>query len=580
VFRRYSLPALLLLTVLSLGYIFAKRRAVPLPAEKEYSQLPVQFRDALQRARADVRNNPSPKAIEQLARLYQSNRLFSEATLVYKDLGTQISAEDRYDLALLSLEEGDLPQAALELQGVLKIAPDYRPAEITLAEVWFKLGKTADAETAYHHILCVVPDQPAANLGLARIELQQGHDEKAAALLEALLAKHPEQTDAVALLSQLWSRRGNADRANALAKWSRQRPAPVPDDPWRENLLRSCYNIQTLSLEFENYANAGQLEKALPLLDRVESLDPKNWIPDFLRGWSQAQSHHLDDAVASYRRALEKGGDKEKLVPLLAAALNEKGENAEALKVCADAAQELPDSMPILVAYENIVSKRGDTAGDARLLKRMLEKEPFTYSTNLKLSRIYWESGHHDDAVPYLKQIADLYPADVTSRALLGEYYVSKNEPILAISFLEAASNHAEDNPEARSRLRSLLGNAYLQKSIAMASAGKFEEAGEAAERAGEFLPGDVRTFSAAAENFAQAKAFSRAGAALQKLISLQPENPTLYLSLGDVEAQDNQLGKAREHWQMALERTPPSDAELRPEIQSRLRESGSGAGR
>jgi tetratricopeptide (TPR) repeat protein len=326
-----------------------------------------------------------------------------------------------------------------------------------------------------------------------------------------------------------------------------------------------------LSLEFENYANTGQLAKALPLLDRVESLDPHNWIPDLLRGWSQAQAHHLDEAITSYRKALDKNGDKEKLIPLLASALREKGAKAEALKICAKASAELPDSMPILVAYEAIVAEGNDRKTDALLLKRMLEKEPFTYSTHLKLSKLYWEAGQQDEALPYLKQIAELYPADVTSRALLAEYYVSKDQPSLAIPLLEQALQRVENTDPARPQLRSSLANAYLKNAIALSSGAKYEEAGEAAEKASELLPTDLPALSVAVENFAQAKNFRRAEAGLQKLIRLQPDNPTLYLSLGDVEAQQGRTAEAREHWQMALERVPAADTELRPELQSRL---------
>ena len=572
--RRSSLIVLIAFALAGGAYYFSRRTSVVLPPERQYSALPAQFRAALLQARAEARAHPSVERIEKLARLYQANRLFGEAATVYKDLGSGLSPEDHYDLALLSLDEGDLPRAARELEAVERGAPDYKRAQSTLAEVWFKLGKSAEAETVYRKILVAKPDDPAAELGLARIELQRNDDEKAAARLENLLAKHPEQTDGIALLSQLWARRGNAERAAALAKWSRQRPAPVEDDPWREHLLQSCYNIQTLSLEFENYANAGQLAKALPLLDRVEALDPQNWIPDLLRGWSQAQAHHLDEAIASYQRALDKKGDKEKIVPIMTAALVEKGAEAEALKLCAEASSELPDSMPILTAYESLVSKSSDKSTDAQLLKRMIAKEPFTYSTNLKLSKIYWETGRYPEALPYLKQIADLYPADVTSRALLGQYYVSIDQAALAIPYIEQALAHEKEG-RVRPQLQALLGSAYVNAASALSSAGKYEEAGEAAEKAADVLSNDVRPISVAAENFAAAKNYRHAETALQKLISLQPDNPTLYLSLGDVEAEAGESTKAQEHWQMALERLPANDTELRAELKSRLGRAG-----
>lgn len=537
VFRRLFFIALTAVAVAAAAYVFDPRARLILPAEKEYPQLPRQFHEALRERRAEVKTDGAVSAIESLGRLYQANRLYAEAAIVYKNLGKRLSLEDHYDLALLALDQGDLIEAARQLGSVAANAPRYKPAAATLAEVWFKLGKPVEAEAIYLKTLSSDADDADANLGLARIELQKGEDEKAAVRLEKLLVKHPEQTGGIALLSQLWMRRGNLERAHTLAKLSRQRPAPIEDDPWREHLLQSCYDIQALSLEFENYANAGQLVKALPLLDRVELLDPKSWIPDLLRGWSQAQTHHLDQAIASYHRALEKNGDREKLIPLLASALKELGHDSEALKLCAAASNDLPDSMPILTAYEALLGKTKDSETEARVLKRMLEKEPFTYSTNLRLSELYWEAGRRDEAARYLKQIAELYPADITSRALLGEYYISNEESELAIRLLEQALEHVGNNEQARVQLRSLLGQAYLNYAVASSSSGKYRDAGDAAEKAYGFIPSNPQLLSLAAENFAQAKDYPRAEQALRKLIVLQPDNPTLYLSLGDLEA-------------------------------------------
>jgi tetratricopeptide (TPR) repeat protein len=166
----------------------------------------------------------------------------------------------------------------------------------------------------------------------------------------------------------------------------------------------------------------------------------------------------------------------------------------------------------------------------------------------------------------------------VTSRALLGQYYVSTDQASIGVPYIEQALEQEKDG-QIREQLRTLLGSAYFKAAAAFSSAGKYEQAGEVAEKAAGVLSNDVRLLSVAAENFAAAKNYRRAEAALQKLISLQPDNPTLYLSLGDLEAEEGESAQARQDWQMALARLPAGDTELRPELQSRLSRVGSTEG-
>jgi predicted Zn-dependent protease len=311
-----------------------------LPAPAVYGNLPAQFNRALQgaRARADSEGRDAA-SVRDLAHIYQANRLFLEAQACFGVIAAApdgLTAPDHYCLAAIALDESDLAKAQAELRATLLAEPGYVPARLALADALFKGGLADEAEKEYAAVLAKEPDQPQASFGMARVELQKGDDDGALARLRSLIARHPESASASALLAQILDRRGDADGAAAMRQLSRQTHEPVPPDPWMKFMLVDCYDLQRLGIAFEEYRLSGQMDEALPLLDRLEELDPGGWIPPMLHGWSQKEAGHYPEAVQEYRTALKRGGDPERICPLLVAALLTEGKAEDAAALLAD----------------------------------------------------------------------------------------------------------------------------------------------------------------------------------------------------------------------------------------------------
>ncbi|HEY5080254.1 MAG TPA: tetratricopeptide repeat protein, partial [Opitutaceae bacterium] len=254
-----------------------------LPSPANYPTLPAAFARALQdaRERAGARG-ADPGEVRKLALLYQANRLFPEARACYQIVkaGPEgLSARDHYCLAAIAQDESDMELAEKELRATLLAEPGYAPARLALAQVLFKTGQSDGAKAEFEKVVRDDPQNPEADLGLARIELQEGKDEEAMARLSRMVARHPESASGAALLAQVLERKGKTAEAAAMVARSQQVHEAVPPDPWRKVLLADCYDLQTLELAFEEYRLAGQLDEALPLLERIEELDPNGWIP-------------------------------------------------------------------------------------------------------------------------------------------------------------------------------------------------------------------------------------------------------------------------------------------------------------
>jgi len=566
-----------------LGVVFATgwtacRRAEPprLPALVQYEKLPPAVDEALRAARQVVDRSavPDPEAVRKLARLYHANRLFGEAKACYRVVAAApagLAARDHYYLADIAQHESDLAAVQTELYAVLAAEPNYIPAHLLLADALFKSGQEEAAEKAYAAVLVIEADQPEAMVGLARLALQRGNDDAAVSRLEKLMASHPDAVAGAALFAKILERRGDTDRAVAMTQWSQQKPGLPPADPWLEALLADCYDVQRLSLTFEEYFKQGRMDDAVPLLDRLAILDPTGPITMMFAGVSHAKALEHITAVREYYAALGKGGDPEKVCPYLVKSLLAIGNVSEAATLVAGYYEKTPDSIPLAKAYVEVLLRQGDDQRARPLLEKILVKEPYLQAQNMSLARIYWTTGQREAAVPCLQRVAQAYPHDLPSRALLGEYYLGKADPFPAIKALEPVLASAPAGSPVRENLNALLGTAYFQAGSISAEKGQLAEAADFANKATGLLAGDLNAYALKADVCVRLKQFQPAAEALAKMAALQPGNPTIHLSWGDVLYQAGDTAQANRQWQQALQSVPPGDSELRAALRERL---------
>lgn len=576
--RRRLLLALACAAVLGAVLVIAVIRvhAPPrLPSLARYGNLPPPFNEELKARWARAATPGHAVAdVRDLARLYQANRLFPEARACYLSIASSpegLSARDHYYLAAMFQEESSLDSAEKELRAALQEEPGNVPARLALADAHFKGGQTGEAGKDYAAVLALVPYHPQASFGMARVELQVGQEDSAVARLKELIAHHPESTSGAALLAQILDWRGDKEGSAAMRELSRQTHEAAPSDPWMEALLNDCYDLQRLSLAFEQYRLEGQMGDAVRLLGRLEELDPKGWIPPMLHGWSQKEAGHYPEAVDEYRTALARGGDPERICPLLGAALLKEGNAAEAVAFLADYHARMPHSTPILLSYAEAAVWMKDEKLARRLLTAVLQTDPYLYMPNMSMVQILWTSGEHDAAAQCLQRVARVFPNDVDSRGLLGQYYMDKADPWSAIKPLSEAVSLVPGTGPRRERLVKMLDTAYLTAGSLEASQAHFPEALEYSEQSIRLVPDGLRGYALKANVCRRIKDFKGAEDAFTKLSALDPGEPTIQLNLGDVTYQDGDPAGAREHWQRALQLAPSDAAELRASLGLRL---------
>jgi Flp pilus assembly protein TadD len=567
----------------AVAVLVAVRRsnAPRLPPEAHYANLPAAFERALTSRREKVLDGDfNADDVSQLAHLYQANTLYDEASACYAINAKRgvLSAKDHYYRATIAQNRGDLEGAEAELRAVTAMEPHYLAARLQLADILFKAGRPEDASKEYAAVLGLEANQPQAMFALARIDLMNGDDGAAVARLSTLMTSHPEMTSGAALLAQVFDRLGEDKRAKVMRQWSRQPPEPQPKDPWTDDLFADCYDIVRLGLKFEDYFSSGQVSLAVPLLSRIEELDPASPIPPLLRGWEFSRAHDDLDAVQEFQKALDKGGDPDKLCPYMAQSLIALGRPKDALKLLADYNGRKPDSIPILTAYADLSASLGDTANAKVLLTRLVEKQPYLKSANLNLARILWASGDRDGAAACLKRVAEVNAGDVASRALLGEYHLGKSDPAAAIAPLEEAVALEGPQGARRANLVGMLYTAYVRAGNNQIEAGRLQAAlAEDFDKAIVLMPEGSAAYFGKALASARLKDFAKAAAALGKLSLLEPANPTVFLGLGDVQFLGGDKEGARASWTKALSLAGDRDDKLRADAELRLNAPDSG---
>jgi tetratricopeptide (TPR) repeat protein len=154
---------------------------------------------------------------------------------------------------------------------------------------------------------------------------------------------------------------------------------------------------------------------------------------------------------------------------------------------------------------------------------------------------------------------------------LLGEYYLGKGDPYSAIEPLEQAKAFVVPKTPVQSHLYELLDAAYLRAGNAEVEKGRLAGAVKYFDKAIQVGPTEPNGYAAKANVCVQLGQFHDAAETLEKLARLDPKNPTIHLSLGDVLYQGGEKNAARTSWQTAMGLTTARDAELQGALRQRL---------
>ncbi len=444
------------------------------------------------------------EGLAELGRLYQANGFNAAAEACWRLLRREQPREARwsYYLADLHRAKSDYEGMTGLLEETLRLAPDYAPARLQLANLQFKSGEPAEAERNFRHRLEQLPQDPYARLGLVRLALQGGRKDEAASLLEHVLKDTPHFSTAHNLYAELLAAAG--DHAGASRhRWLGRETLRYrePEDPWLDEMLTRCYDYERLcvlgTVEFQTEQHdraqayferairvepgrssayellaavylkrqdAGRardvLEQALPRLTGAKTAEIFTTLGMAYRALQQPA-----EAIRVARLGLAQVGEQSELLDALGLALADAGNHREAVAAWQAALARNPGdaSTNYNLARSYLALRQLDDALDA--LDRSLTLQPSFLPTLLLRGEIELEAGHLDDAGKYLRPAFESHPEEPQARRLLAEWHLRSAAAAESKSDPAAAERHYRDGlavDENHAELLVRLGLFYL----------------------------------------------------------------------------------------------------------------------
>lgn len=373
----------------------------------------------LQETVAAVRAAQEPREpLSRLAALFLMNGFEAEAM---RTLGAlqKIYPEDArwsYLLTDLHLRRGDKPAAERALEATVALDPMYAPAWIRLGDMRLERREIAGAEECYLQAAMNAPGDVRATFALIVFEAQHGQRTDPRRHLEQLARDFPGIVELHDLLARLHAAAGDpvqAAQERRLAAKSRRHLGT--EDPWRDELMKFCYDPDRLQRLAGRLAREQRLVEAEKLLKRAVRLAPDESAP---------------------RRAL-------------ARFFEENGRVLEARRLLEEAVVECPDDPELPVLLARVLGLEHKPFDAAATMRAALQRWPQRGELHAALGRALRDAHEPTEAVTALREAIRLDPTQVEACYDLGFCLVGLGQREEGRALAEQARVMRPDYPEA-----------------------------------------------------------------------------------------------------------------------------------
>lgn len=456
--RRLRILAGVFLVVAAAAVVQWIRRPplLPIPSPQNAAALDPQVRDHLEAVIEGVRQSPrSATRRATLAIAYAANGLWNEARQAFLDTARLDPEEPLARMyAAVALEElADLPGALREFQALATQDPGFAPGWYRVGECALRTGDLGLAETAFTRLSTLAPDEWRGPAGLGEVRIRQGRAPEAVPLLEKSLELDASAKPARFLLGQAYRSVGRTNEARiALAAGSASVRHPMSDD-WSELAPHHMKSIPDQLVQAEELCSAGrpdvavallaealkfhpdhpglshqqamalnqagQADKALPVLDRLIAKDPKSIAPWITRSYTQVLLGRHEQGLADARSALALATNSSHAHIAAANALLAVDRDADAIAAVREAMRCDPRNPEIPLELGNILWRNlNDTNGALAQFEHALEIDPSQPQAMAMIGFLSLESGNTNRARVAVEQLGRLAPQSAEYREL------------------------------------------------------------------------------------------------------------------------------------------------------------------
>lgn len=297
---------------------------------------------ALLESELQVKNNDLPAAERLLAQLAEKRP----------------QPQTYFNLALVQLRLEKVAAAKRSLQSALSTNQQYLPALETLGRIALKDNQLSDALKMSEKIIAQHPDAGAGYALKADVMLAQKQIKEAEQLLVTALGKQETTRDAIKLY-EIREALGQKDAYQTLEKWLERHPK----DTAAMVRVATGYQVQ------------GQADKAIEHLNKVISLDAKNYIALNNLAWLQYEQGDLENARHNAKKAYELNGTSAGVLDTYGWVLYHQNATKEAEEILYKARQLAKDAPEISYHYAVVLHKNGKTLQAKSILQEVMDSK-------------------------------------------------------------------------------------------------------------------------------------------------------------------------------------------------------------
>lgn len=458
--------------------------------------------------------------------------------------------------------QGKEKEAIIQFSNAIKIDPHYADAHFQLAKAYLKTGSVMGAYSELRHTVDLDPKNVEARLDLGQILLAGHQSEKSLEQANAILAIDPKNADAWGLKSGIAL--ANNDHAEAL-KDIQQALQYAPN--------RAAFHAQLGLIQGSDPATAKDAEAQV---QEAVNLDPKNAPAHLLLSSMLQRKGDTAGAIAQAQAATQadpknirawatlaalyyKSGNKQQAESTLMQATNilhdtpeganllstyyrESGQMARADSVYAGLVNKYPKSLPIKMAYAQILSDEGNFAKLQGLADELNKTNSDDPQVQALTGMLLLHSGKVNDAVTLLEKAAKNYPDNMAVKFWLARADRAKGDLPGAEQNFRAVTQANPNNIVAQRELAAIAAQTHdnaLLEQISGTLISKFPN-----------LPDGYLWRAVAEVNQNQGP---QAEADLQTALKKDPKNSAALVALGEVRFQQKKYPEGVQYFQQAL---------------------------
>ena len=445
------------------------------------------------------------------------------------------SPEIKYELALAHIERGESSRAETSLQQAVRLAPNYDPAVLLLADMGIRKGEPDPAIDSLTRLIQARPQQVRAYLLLARAYQAKKSPEQAIAILRKVQSLDPKDPQIPYLIGMALSGQGKDEEARQAFEQSVSLSSDYP------SALEMLVNDD---LANHRYTAANQRVDAL-----IQQL-PKSTMPWLLRAKVHVAVRDLPGAEADLQKAIEidpKSATAYLLLTRIYMATKNSQQAIAELTALADKTNSSRAVMQLAVIHTQLK----DYEAARKDYERLLTIDPKFMPALNNLAVLYCENLKQlDKAEMYAKQAHDLRPEDGSVADTLGWIAFWKGDYRNALALIEEA---AEKNP-SDSDVQYHLGMAHYML-------GEEEPARAALQQvaAATLASPSKDQASLRLETLAIDPAVSSATIVkdLETELAAVPNDPIARSRLASIQARQGQAKQAADNFELALKAAP-----------------------